>query len=151
LPAASRAELWRLETLPQLQAISFSILDPGVIFEDMTMSDHVGETYRGHDGVVRALVRWIEHFQWMLIDLEQVVDAGDCVISVHRCRAKARDTGIEFKDRPLSYLWTFRDGKVVHFWAFRDSEQAIQAAGLRESAMSQEAHEHPLPGESPSP
>ena len=31
-----------------------SLLDPDVAYEDATLPDHVGETYRGHDGVARA-------------------------------------------------------------------------------------------------
>ena len=87
--------------------------------------------YRGHDGVVRATKRWIEAYEWLLIELEQIVGAGDRVVSIHRWRAKARYTGIEF-DTPLAYVWTFRDGKIIHYRAFSDPKQALEAAGLRE-------------------
>jgi ketosteroid isomerase-like protein len=107
-----------------------SVLDPKVTYEDTSLPDHVGETYRGHEGVIRATERWIEYYEWLLIELEQIVDAGDRLVSVQRVRAKARRTGIEF-DGLLAYLWTFRDGKIVHFRSFRDPEQAMEAAGLR--------------------
>jgi ketosteroid isomerase-like protein len=110
--------------------IDMSLFDPDVTYEDTTLPDHVGETYRGHEGVVRATERWIEPYGRLLIELEQIVDAGDRLVSIHRARAKARHTGIEF-DGLLAYLWTFRDGKVIHFRSFRDPEQAMEAAGLR--------------------
>ena len=111
--------------------MDMSFLDPEVIYEDSNLPDHVGEAYRGHEGIVRAAERWIEPFEWLLIELEQIVGAGDRLVSIHRARAKARHTGIEFES-PLAYVWTFREGKVIHFRSYLDPEQAIRAAGPRE-------------------
>jgi len=128
-------ETWTLETWTleawRRGAVDMSLLDPDVNYEDTALPDHTGETYHGRKGVVRATERWIEHYEWLLIELEQIVDAGDRLVSVQRVRAKARQTGVEF-DEPLAYLWTFRNGKIVHFRSFRDPEQAMEAAGLRE-------------------
>lgn len=106
-----------------------SLLDPGVTYEDATLPDHVGETYRGHEGVLRATERWLEPFEWLAVELERIIGAGDRFVSVHRFRAKARHTGIELEG-PVAYLWTFRDGKVIHFRSYRDPEEACEAAGL---------------------
>jgi ketosteroid isomerase-like protein len=108
-----------------------SLLDPNVTYEDTTLPDHVGETYRGHEGVLRATERWLEPFEWLEIELERVVGAGDRLVSIHRVRGKARHTGIELEG-PVAYSWTFRDGKVIHFRSFRDPEQALRAVGLSE-------------------
>jgi ketosteroid isomerase-like protein len=108
-----------------------SFLDPDVTYEDSNLPDHTGEVYRGHEGIVRAAERWIEGFEWLLIELEQIVEAGDRLVSIHRTRSKARYTGIEF-DAPLAYLWTFRDGKVLHFRSFREPAEALEAARLQE-------------------
>jgi ketosteroid isomerase-like protein len=113
------------------EVIDMSFLDPDVIYEDTNLPDHAGEAYRGHEGVVRAAERWLETSEWLLVELEQIVDAGDRLVSIHRARSKARHTGIEF-DTPLAYVWTFRDGKVIHFQSFRDPGQAFKAAGLSE-------------------
>ena len=111
--------------------MDMSFLDPEVTYEDSNLPDHVGEAYRGHEGIVRAAERWIEPFEWLLIELEQIVDAGDRLVSIHRARSKARYTGIEF-NAFVAYVWTFRDGKVIHFRSFLDPDQAIAAADLRE-------------------
>jgi len=107
-----------------------SLFDPDVVYEDATLPDHVGEAYRGHEGVVRAAQRWVESSEWLLVELEQIVGAGERLVSIHRLRSKARHTGIEF-ETPLAYLWTFRDGKVIHFRSYLDPEEAIEAAGLQ--------------------
>jgi ketosteroid isomerase-like protein len=123
-------EAWTPEAWQQGEVIDMSFLDPDVMYEDANLPDHVGEAYRGHEGIVRAAQRWIEPFEWLLIELEQIVDAGDRLVSIHRGRSKARHTGIEFEE-PVAYLWTFRDGKVVHFRSFREPAEALESAGLR--------------------
>jgi ketosteroid isomerase-like protein len=124
-------EAWTLEAWQRGGVMDMSFLDPEVTYEDSNLPDHIGEAYRGHEGIVRAAERWIEPFEWLLIELEQIVDAGDHLVSIHRARSKARYTGIEF-DTPLAYLWTLRDGKVIHFRSFREPGEALEAAGLRE-------------------
>jgi uncharacterized protein len=108
--------------------MDMSFFDPDVIYEDSVLPDHAGETYRGHEGMLRAVQGWLEAAEWVLVEFEQIIDAGDRLVSIHKATAKARHTGIEI-DTPLAYLWTLRDGKVVHFRAFVDVAQALEAAG----------------------
>ena len=108
-----------------------SFLDPAVTYEDTTLPDHIGETYNGYDGVARATQRWIEAYETLSIDLERIVGEGERIVSVHRVRATARQSGIE-AEGPVAYVWEFRDGKVVHFRSYRDPAEALEAVGLRE-------------------
>jgi ketosteroid isomerase-like protein len=108
-----------------------SLLDPEVAYEDTTLPDHVGETYRGHEGVSRATARWIEPYETFSIELERIAGAGDRLVSIHRVRARARYSGIE-TEGPVAYLWTFRRGKVIQFESFREPNEALKAAGLSE-------------------
>ncbi|HEX8856800.1 MAG TPA: nuclear transport factor 2 family protein [Thermoleophilaceae bacterium] len=107
-------------------------LDLDVVYEDAFLPDHAQETYRGHQGVIRATDRWAEPFEDLRVELERIVDAGACLVSIHRFRARAKHTGIEF-DEPLAILWRFRGGRVVYFRSFRDSDDALEAAGLSSS------------------
>jgi ketosteroid isomerase-like protein len=124
----SRQE-WTLEAWQRGEVIDMHLFDPDVVYEDTVLPDHVGEAYRGHEGVVRAAERWIEGSEWLLVELEQIVGTGDRLVSIHRLRSKARHSGIEF-DTPLAYVWTFRNGKIIHFRSFLDPERAIAAADL---------------------
>ena len=124
-------EPWTPEAWQRGGVIDMSLLDPHVVYEDENLPDHVGEAYRGPVGIVRAARRWIEPFEWLLIELERIVDADDCLVSIHRTRSKARHSGIEF-EAPLAYTWAFRGGKIVHFQSFRESEEALEAAGVSE-------------------
>ena len=120
---------WTPEAWERGEVIDMSLLDTNVTYEDETLPDHIGEAYRGHEGIIRAAKRWIEPFEWLLIELEQIVDANDCLVSIHRARSKARHTGIEF-EMPMAYVWTFRGGKIIHFQSFREPEEALEAAAL---------------------
>ena len=108
-----------------------SLLDPEVTYEDTTLPDHVGETYRGHDGVARATARWTEAYERLTIQLERILGSGDRLVSIHTVRGRARHSGIE-AEGPVAYVWTFRNGKVIHFQSYRDPNEALDAVGLRE-------------------
>ena len=110
-----------------------SLLDPEVAYEDTTLPDHVGETYRGHDGVARATARWIEPYETFSIELERLVGTGDRLVSIHRVRGKARHTGIE-AEGPVAYVWTFRGGKVIRFESFRVPDEALETSASRSSS-----------------
>jgi ketosteroid isomerase-like protein len=111
--------------------MDMSILDPEVTYQDANLPDHIGEAYRGHEGVARATERWLEPYESVTIELEQIVGSGDRLVSIHHARSKARYTGIE-DEGPLAYVWTFRDGKVIHFRSYRDPADALEVVGLSE-------------------
>ena len=80
---------------------------PDVVYEDDAMPDHV-----------------------LTAKLDRIVGTGDRLVSIHRLRAKARHTGIDF-DEPIAYLWTFREARVVHLRGFRDPDRALADLGLK--------------------
>ena len=122
---------WSLEAWERGEVMDMSFVDPDVIYEDAVLPDHIGEAYRGHEGWLRSAKTWAEPFEWLRIESERIVDAGDRLVSIHHVRMKARHSGIEF-EAPLAYLWTLRGGKIVHLRAFADPDEALEAAGLRE-------------------
>ena len=119
------------EALTPGSEMDMSVLDPDVTYEDSNLPDHIGEAYRGHEGIARATERWLEPYESLTIELERIVGGGDRLVSIHHARSKARYTGIEDEGQ-LAYVWTFRDGKVVHFRSYRDPDEALQVAGLGE-------------------
>jgi ketosteroid isomerase-like protein len=108
-----------------------ALLDPEVTYQDYDLPDHAGEVFRGRKGVLRAMETWSEPYEEMTNELQRIVGSGDCLVSIHRFRARARYTGIEF-DQPSAYFWTFRDGKIIRIQGFWDPQEALAAAGLAE-------------------
>jgi len=110
--------------------LDLSLLDPDVAFEDSVLPDH-RETYRGHEAVARAVQTWLQAYEQVTIEMEQIVGTGDRLVSIHRFRGTGRHSGIEQGMR-YAYFWTFRNAKVIHFVSFRDPAEALEAAGLGE-------------------
>jgi ketosteroid isomerase-like protein len=106
-----------------------ALVDPEAVYEDVVLPDHAGEAYRGVDAWVRAAEGWLEPCEWMVVDLEQIVDADDRVVALHRAHMKMRHTGLEF-EMSLAYIHTLKDGRIVHTRAFADHEDALAAVGL---------------------
>ena len=120
-----------LEAWKRGETLDLSLIDAEVAYEDTALPDHVGETYHGYEGIVRATERWLEPFESLTVALERIVGTGERLVSIHRVQMKARHTGIEFEG-PLAYMWTFRDGKVIHLKSYLEPAEALEAAGLSE-------------------
>jgi ketosteroid isomerase-like protein len=107
--------------------VDFAHLTSDVTYADEVLPDHAGAVYRGRREIGRAGQEWLEPFDEHSIELERFSEVGECVVSVHRFRARAQHTGIEF-DAPVAWLFRFRDGKVAHWHAYSSEEEALEAA-----------------------
>src|SRR2546427_262543 len=66
-------EGWTIEEWRHGEA-DLSLLDPEVVYEDNNLPDHIGDTYRGPEGVIRAAERWTEPFESLAVGLERIID-----------------------------------------------------------------------------
>jgi ketosteroid isomerase-like protein len=96
---------------------------PGEVF--------IGGIYHGHDGLRRYFREWYEAWDNVAYSCEEVVDAGERVMSVvtNRGRGRVSRAEVEFKQYAV---WTIRDGKIVRVAWFNARDEALHAAGLRE-------------------
>ena len=64
-------------------------------------------------------------------DLQELIDAGDQVVSVtiQRSRGKASGADVELKQYAV---WTIHEGKILPAVWFQSREEALEAVGLRE-------------------
>jgi ketosteroid isomerase-like protein len=86
---------------------------------------------RGFEDVQDAFITWFEAFEHVDFGLDEIVDAGDDVVAVHRISGRGRESGLVV-DQRIPVVWTVRDGRVVRVRAYRDEAEALEAAGLRE-------------------
>ena len=113
-------------------ATALAVLDSDVVYEDDLLPDHVGETYRGVDGLLKAWSIWAEPWDEFETDIEWVRAAGtDEVVSCHRARMLGKGSGVK-GDIRYAYVWRFRAGKIVYCKSFGDPTEALEAVGLRE-------------------
>jgi ketosteroid isomerase-like protein len=97
-----------------------------------------GKTYRGHAGWSEYLadlaVAWAE----FSVEIEEFGASGpNALVTVGRVKALARGSGVPI-DQRIYAGWQFRDGKALRGGTYPSREEALEAAGLQEQAMSQE-------------
>ena len=86
--------------------------------------------YRGKAGLRRF---WNEfHSVWDLkIDISETRDLGDTVVALGKVRTRGAASRIDL-EQPIAYVFEFDGGLARRIRAYFDSEQALEAAGLRE-------------------
>ena len=107
---------------------------PDLVWDTTTFESAGGlnlETCIGVDDANRWLAQWTDVFENWSIDVEDVFDAGDQVVTLARQHAKARHGGPKVEMR-LAQVWTFRNGLIGRMEMYSDRAQALEAAGLRE-------------------
>ena len=74
---------------------------------------------------------YIETFDDFVIEPEDLLDAGDCVVALVTRRAKPKGGSVDMVVRN-GHLWTLRAGKLLSMRSFPDANEALEAAGLSE-------------------
>jgi ketosteroid isomerase-like protein len=119
------------EALSSMDAEAMVLLcDSAVTFESqITVVD--GATYHGPDGV-RRFVRELEGaFDWIELELLEIIDGGDRIVVLNRLRARGARSGAQVEQRFFQAV-TIRDGRAL-WWSFFDSKaKALEAVGLEE-------------------
>ena len=88
--------------------------------------------FRGHDLLREWSKAYYGEWENLRDDIEELIDAGDHVISVVTTRATGRASGIEVEWKHNVGLWTVRDGRIVRIQWLPSREEALEAAGLSE-------------------
>jgi uncharacterized protein len=87
------------------------------------------DAYHGHEGVRQWWLEFLEPFESMSIEPEEIIEATeDRVLVLVRLRATGRE-GIDV-DLSVSHLYDLRGDKVARVQAFVDRDAALAAAGL---------------------
>ena len=118
-------------------AAILALYDAGVElhFSPGTLADHlVGGTlvWSGHDGL-RTFDRELrEAFENFETTCDELIDAGEHVVSVSRYRGRGRRSGVEI-DGPFQFLvWSIRGGEVTRVDWYSTRTEALEAVGLSE-------------------
>lgn len=98
------------------------LLDPGVLVETTV------ETFHGVEGFLEWLRRTDEIIEGYSIAVEEIIDAGECVVAVNRQSGRGRASGAII-DQTLTHVWTVREGRGVAVKAFTDRAAALEAVG----------------------
>jgi ketosteroid isomerase-like protein len=112
-----------------------SMYDPDVEWD---LSQHpMGQIFeregrrKGHEGLRAWFHEWYDAFEDFEHRCEEVIDAGEYVVSVGIDAGRGRGSGIEV-ERTIAGVWTIRNGKIVRVVWFPTREEALEAAGREE-------------------
>jgi ketosteroid isomerase-like protein len=87
--------------------------------------------YRGHEGYREFWRLWLEAFEDIRWDPEEILDLGDKALVTTKQSGTGSGSGVAV-DEPVYQLFTFRRGLVIRQEDFLDRSQALEAAGLSE-------------------
>jgi ketosteroid isomerase-like protein len=92
-------------------------------FEDNHTPSH------GIEGAMRIRNGWLDAWEEMQVELEQLVDNDDCVVASVHVTGRGKSSGVEVDVR-LHLLFKVRDRKVAYVFEHTDRAAALKAAGL---------------------
>ena len=85
--------------------------------------------YRGAEGFRQFLESFWEEFDEPRVEIRELVEAGDRVLTSVTFRGRGKRSGVE-TSWDLWQVWMLRDGKAIRGQAFQTKEEALEAAGL---------------------
>lgn len=110
--------------------------DPDVELRAVGRLPDLGRLLRGREAVGGYFAQLFGTFDYSL-EVDEFIDAGDAVVVVARQIARGRGSGAEVTNR-IVFVYGMRDGKVTYLDAYRTKDDALEAAGLSDQAMSQQ-------------
>jgi uncharacterized protein len=109
---------------------ALELLDPE--FEFSEPAEFPGQrAYKGRDGFVEALRNAISVFDHVNVTIEDVIEAGRCVVVFVCISGVGMESGAPVEMR-IAHLWTMQDGKAMRMQVYLDRDEALAAAGMRE-------------------
>jgi ketosteroid isomerase-like protein len=103
----------------------FALMDPEVDWASQMIFSVAGT---GVDAVRRFYREWFGSFHDLAFEWEEMLDAGDAVVTVTRWHGTGKASGVTI-EQLLSQVWTFRDGRIVRYRDFATRSEAVEAAG----------------------
>ena len=126
--AEENVELVRttLNTFATDEEAWLATLDPGFVWHPIEDGHLPTE---GLEGARRIRARWFESFDDHQMEIEQIVDDGENVVSSIHLTAKGRGSGVAV-DLRIHMQWKVRDGRIYYMYEHADRDAALKAAGL---------------------
>jgi ketosteroid isomerase-like protein len=107
-------------------------LHPNVKWRDLQHAPDALESVRGVAAVRTIMEQWDEAFDEFTADVEEYVDAGDCVVCVTHWRATGKSSGLAL-DLRTADVYEFEEGKVARITqGYPNKNAALEAVRVRE-------------------
>ena len=88
-----------------------------------------GGSYRGHEGVRRALADVYATWKEVSFEIEDIRAVGSSVVVLSRTTNVGR-RGVPPVTYPTAYFYEIRGGQILYFRPYQSVREALEAAGL---------------------
>jgi ketosteroid isomerase-like protein len=106
----------------------FEFMDPEVDHRAIEGApDDIG-VFGGYDAMRRYYGQWVEMFDDLRAEVEELIEVGDRVVAMLHVTARMKASEAEV-DMRLGVVWALRNGKAVSGREYATREQALEAAG----------------------
>jgi ketosteroid isomerase-like protein len=143
-PLSTRSRLRRLvvarrvsQTYAAVNRRDFDVtlvgFDPAIEYRPSSdlMPPDLDPVMHGHDGFLKLWRYWMDAFQDLRWDPEEILDFGDRLLVTAQQSGHGSGSGVAVSE-PVFQLFTLRGGLVIRQEDFLDRSKALEAAGLRE-------------------
>jgi len=108
------------------EIVAFYSLDAEIVSPTGEM---FGRVYRGHEGLRRYISEFAAAFGAPSFEVEELIDAGACVVEIVQVSARGRHSDAEGRRR-IASVYSLRAGLVFKHVIYLDRGEALAAAGL---------------------
>jgi ketosteroid isomerase-like protein len=117
--------------VPRDGASALALYDPALVWDVSRLQgvDFGAGLIHGHDGFRHWLREWYTAWESTHNDVEELIDAGEYVVSIMTQRGRGRASGAQVELKQYA-VWTIHDGKIARVVWFPTREEAFAAVGL---------------------
>ena len=101
---------------------------PGIVFDNLRAQGEYRGIHRGLDQVRRLSDVFVEPWNKVHLEVDELIDAGDRVLSRQTASYLGRD-GMKVETK-TTWVWTLRGGSVTSIVHYEDHAEALEAVGL---------------------
>lgn len=118
------------ETLLRLRESARHLVHPDAEIVFRGRNGVVLGPFRGVDGFIEGWREWLTPFAEYRVSLEQIIPAGDRVVSLVSQTGRTRHGGVPVPSPPAAAVWTLRDGQLARVVFYLDRAEAAEAEGF---------------------
>jgi ketosteroid isomerase-like protein len=117
------------ETRQRLEDALREVAHPDVESAFLGPDRELPREHRGIEGFIEGWAEWLSAFERFRVELEDVIESGDCMVTLVRLFGAPRGTAAEIENAGAA-VWWFRDGKLTRVEFHLSREEGLRAAGL---------------------
>jgi ketosteroid isomerase-like protein len=100
--------------------------------------------YEGHEGMERFFIDWLGTWKELTFETMDLIDAGDCVITVFHWTARGKASGVA-TEMTMFGVYDIEGGRIVRYRQYETRTEALEAAGLSEDEAQSSSSRSPDP------